>query len=86
MCCSELDGGQQAEKTAGEAPVQTATGPWQGGAGDGVHGDLGRKPAATPKFSPIHNVLKPGASHALTCRVCSLNALAGASFSETGQS
>lgn len=29
MCWSGLDGGQQAQKTPGETPVQT-TGPWQG--------------------------------------------------------
>lgn len=49
-----------------------------GGAGVGAHGDLGRKQAATPNFSPIHNVLKPGTSQ--TCRVCRLSASAGASF------
>lgn len=35
-----------------------------GGAGVCAHGDLGRKQAATPNSSPIHNVLKPGTSHA----------------------
>lgn len=30
MCCSGQDGGQQAQKTAGDTPVQTTTGPWQG--------------------------------------------------------